>query len=303
MLKIKHYILHITAALTIAVMLCAAGHPAKGAGKHPHLAISLRSALRDTTDTLSKAADTLKAAADSPKAAADSLAVCPDSLTKASDSLSKAAALPGAGTDSLAVAGADSLALADSLGLFPKVQLTPKELKRKIRDSIWAYKDSVIRATPRLLETYLFADSIKNQRMFLWKTNTYFNTQELLPPDTTYNDNFNELPYKKYDVDAIYLGVAGSAMQYTNFFKRDQDKIFPFFAPYMPYTYTPQTEDHHRAHKAIEYRAQSTEYRVQSTELFALLIKLKQSDERVQMTKLYRKKIEHIKHKHFTWQQ
>ena len=207
MLKTKHYILHIAAAFAITIMLCAAGYPAKGAGKYPRLAISLNNTLRDTTDTLSKATDTL--------AVADSLA------------------------DSLAVA--DSLALADSLNLFPTVQLTPKELKRKIKDSIWAYKDSVIRATPRLLETYLFADSIKNQRMFLWKANGYFNTQELLPPDTTYNDNFNELPYKKYDTDAVYLGVAGSAMQYMNYFKRDRDVIFPFFAPYMPYTYTPET--------------------------------------------------------------
>ena len=33
-----------------------------------------------------------------------------------------------------------------------------------------------------------------------------------------------------------------------------------------------------------EYRVQMREYRVQMTELFALLIKLKQSDDRVQVT-------------------
>ena len=106
MLKTRHYILHIAAALAITIMLCAAGYPAKGAGNHSHFEITFKGALRDTTDTLAKAVDSL--------AAADSLAVA-DSL---------------AASDSLAVA--DSLALADSLNLFPTVELTPKELKRKI---------------------------------------------------------------------------------------------------------------------------------------------------------------------------
>ncbi len=162
----------------------------------------------------------LKITSDTLSATADSLSVVPDSLSVVSDSLSVAE---------------------DTTNAFPKVILTPKELKRKIRDSIWAYKDSVIRATPRLLETYIFNDSIKNQRMFLWRTDGWFNNQKQLNPDTTYNDNFNELPYKKNDVDAVYLGVSGSAMMYTNFFKRTESKLFPFFAPYMPYTYTMET--------------------------------------------------------------
>lgn len=162
----------------------------------------------------------LKITSDTLSATADSLSVVSDSLSVVSDSLSVAE---------------------DTTNAFPKVILTPKELKRKIRDSIWAYKDSVIRATPRLLETYIFNDSIKNQRIFLWRTDGWFNNQKQLNPDTTYNDNFNELPYKKNDVDAVYLGVSGSAMMYTNFFKRTESKLFPFFAPYMPYTYTLET--------------------------------------------------------------
>ncbi len=140
-----------------------------------------------------------------------------------------------------ALPATDSLSAADSTSLFETKILSPKELKRKIRDSIWAYKDSVIRATPRFLNTYLFTDSIKNQRMFLWKTDGYFNTPTLLKPDTTYNDNFNELPYKKNDVNAVSLGVSGSAMQYYNYFLREESQLFPFFTPYMPYTYTMET--------------------------------------------------------------
>lgn len=150
--------------------------------------------------------------------------------------------LRAAGEEELALQLPDSLYFSkDTASLFPVHELTPKEIRRKIRDSIWSYKDSVIRATPRLLNTYLFNDSIKNRRMFLWKTDGYFNKQEILKPDTTFNDNFNELPYKKNDVGAVYLGVAGSAMQYFNYFKREESDIFPFFTPYMPYTYTMET--------------------------------------------------------------
>ncbi len=136
----------------------------------------------------------------------------------------------------------DSLAASnDTTNAFPTQILTAKELKRKIKDSIWAYKDSVIRATPRYLNTYMFTDSIKNRRLFSWKTDGYFNKPTLLRPDTTFNDNFNELPYKKNDVNATYLGVSGSAMQYFNFFLREESQLFPFFTPYMPYTYTMET--------------------------------------------------------------
>ncbi|MBR7157111.1 MAG: hypothetical protein IKD16_01805, partial [Bacteroidales bacterium] len=127
--------------------------------------------------------------------------------------------------DSLVAIGQDSLAQIFRDSLFfgvdssaNEVVLTERQIrkaqKRKVRDSIFNYKDSLIRATPRFLNTYIFNDSIKNQRMFLWKTDGYFNKQELLSPDTTFNDNFHELPYQKNDVGATYLGVADSAMQY-----------------------------------------------------------------------------------------
>lgn len=156
--------------------------------------------------------------------------------------LIKIDSLKAAGEDSLALQLSDSLYFPqESASQFPTVKLTKKELKRLARDSIFTYKDSVIRSKPRVLETYLFADSTKNQRMFLWKTDGYFNKPELLTPDTTYNDTFHELPYQKNDVGAIYLGVAGSAMEYYNYFKRDKSGIFPFFTPYKEYTYTMET--------------------------------------------------------------
>ena len=195
-----YYILQTAIVFIIISALCLVNSPAKGAGNLHLLPFRLQDTI--TVADTSVAADTT---------------IVADTTLAATDSLSMAE---------------------DTTNAFPQVVLTPKEIRRKIRDSIWAYKDSIIRATPRLLETYIFNDSIKNQRMFLWKTDGYFNKQQQLSPDTTYNDNFNELPYKKNDVDAVYLGVSGSAMQYLNYFKREHSAIFPFFTPYMPYTYT-----------------------------------------------------------------
>ena len=133
----------------------------------------------------------------------------------------------------------DSLsAPADSVDIFAKPQLSKREMKRAVRDSIWAYKDSLIRATPRLLNTYFFKHEVTNQRMFVWNTDGYFNNPSVINPDTTYNDNFHELPYLKDDAGAVYLGVAGSAMLPFNYFRREEVEIFPVASLYEPYTYS-----------------------------------------------------------------
>ena len=171
-------------------------------------------AFAQNPDSLKKnlpVADTLKAVI------ADTLAVAADSLVEASDSLAVA-------QDSTAI-----------------VILTPKEIKRLQRDSVRAYRDSVIRNTPRILLTYVFDDSTRNQRMFLWNADTYFNKPVSIDPDTTFNDWFIETPDRKNDVGAASLGVSGSAMQYNNWFLRPQQQIFPFFDVYLPYSYTPET--------------------------------------------------------------
>lgn len=127
----------------------------------------------------------------------------------------------------------DSTLVSDSVKV-----LTGKELQKHIRDSIKTYKDSLLRATPRVLRTYLFNDKTVYQRMFLWKTDTYFNNPKLIKPDTLFNDNFEDLPQYRNDVNAVSLGVSGSAMQYFNYFKREEFELFPFLTPYLPYTYT-----------------------------------------------------------------
>ena len=61
----------------------------------------------------------------------------------------------------------DSVRKVDSLSRI-KVY-TPKELRRMKRDSVRKRTDSIIRNTPRVLDTYVFADSIKYTRIFSWK--------------------------------------------------------------------------------------------------------------------------------------
>ncbi|MBR4801677.1 MAG: hypothetical protein IK041_02590, partial [Bacteroidales bacterium] len=133
----------------------------------------------------------------------------------------------------------DSLRKADSISQI-KVY-TPKELRKMKRDSISKHKDSLIRNTPRVLDTYLFADSIKYTRIFSWKHDTYLNNQEILKMDTTFNYHFHDLPFHRDDINAQYLGVSGSAALPYNWFNRQEEELFPFFSPYMTYTYMPES--------------------------------------------------------------
>ena len=112
-----------------------------------------------------------------------------------------AAILFAAGSDAFAQVP-DSLAAAtDSLTMeidtVKAVQYTKKELKRMYRDSVWNYKDSVLRNTPRLLHTYVFDDTTKFKRMFLWNADTWFNKPVSIRPDTTFHDWFIFLKYQR----------------------------------------------------------------------------------------------------------
>lgn len=133
----------------------------------------------------------------------------------------------------------DSIYKADSIASI--IVYSPKELKRMRRDSIRNYKDSVIRSLPRILDTYLFEDSVKYQRIFAWRHNTYDNNQNLIKIDTSYNYHFFDFKYMREDAGAQYLGVSGSAALPFNYFKREKEEIFPFIEPYLTYTYLPNT--------------------------------------------------------------
>ena len=115
--------------------------------------------------------------------------------------------------------------------------------KLEIKDSIRAHKDSVIQATPRILETFAFPDSMQYKRIVTWKHDRDFhNMVELRDQwkDTSFNANFTEYPHLKKDVGATWLGVAGSPVELYNFFKREVNQDAIFFTPYQLWTFTPE---------------------------------------------------------------
>ncbi len=109
------------------------------------------------------------------------------------------------------------------------------------KDSIRAYKDSVRASIPRVLTTFAIPDSMQYKRIILWTHDRDFHNVNLQKYDTTYNNYFYDYPFMKKDVDASYLGVAGSPVQTYNFFKREKEDGAIFYTPYMAYNYTPES--------------------------------------------------------------
>ena len=190
--------------------------------------------------------------------------VIPDSLSVPDSSVVSDSLLL---TDSLAAA--DSLTESDSTAADSVRVLTKRELKRMAKDSVRkvkdAYKDSVamvkqhmadsihhikdsIRSVkdsirwskPRVLETIFLPDSLYYDRIISWTTGTGVNEYRHADMDTTFNDWYTEYPFYKEDIDAVYLGTVGSAVQNVNFFKRREFDIFKAYAPYITYSHTPE---------------------------------------------------------------
>ena len=116
-----------------------------------------------------------------------------------------------------------------------------RKIERK--DSIKAYRDSVIGATPRILNTYAFPDSMHYKRIVTWKHERHFHDIENLrdqSTDSSFNYNFHDYPFYKKDVNATWLGVVGSPVQLYDFFKRQDVENAIFYSPYQFYSYTPE---------------------------------------------------------------
>ena len=116
-----------------------------------------------------------------------------------------------------------------------------RKIERK--DSIKAYRDSVIEATPRILSTYAFPDSMHYKRIVTWKHERHFHDIEDLrdqSADSSFNYNFHDYPFYKKDVNATWLGVVGSPVQLYDFFKREDIENAIFYSPYQLYSYTPE---------------------------------------------------------------
>ena len=113
--------------------------------------------------------------------------------------------------------------------------------KMEVKDSIKAAKDSVIAATPRILETFAIPDSMHYKRIITWKEDRHFHDVNLQKFDTTYNYHFNEYPYYGKDINTTWLGVSGSPEQTYNYFKRADTDNAIFYTALQRYSYSPET--------------------------------------------------------------
>lgn len=110
--------------------------------------------------------------------------------------------------------------------------------KMEIKDSLKAAKDSIIAATPRILETFAIPDSMQYKQIITWKRDINFPDVDLQPHDTSYNGAYYDYPIFKNDLNATWLGVSGSPAQYYNFFKRTEEDGAIFYSPYRMWGYT-----------------------------------------------------------------
>lgn len=103
-----------------------------------------------------------------------------------------------------------------------------------------AIRDSIIENTPRILETYVFKDSMRYQRLVKWTHERDFHAVSLLSnEDTTYNYRFYDYPFQRQDVNATWLGVAGSPVQQYDFSKRKSHEGVAFYEALESWSYAP----------------------------------------------------------------
>ena len=179
-------------------------------------------------DTVPKGGDSLNTA--------DSTVMLPDSTALLPDSLSS-------GIDTTGMA--DSTASSDTASGTKEYE--PWELRemardsaRRVRDSLKGIRDSIRWSKPRVLETGFVPDSLYYKRILSWNTGPYINEYRHMHMDTTFNDWFTEYPFYKEDLDAVYLGTVGSAVQNVNFFRRRELDRFKAYAPYITYSHVPE---------------------------------------------------------------
>ncbi len=115
----------------------------------------------------------------------------------------------------------------------------------KVREERQNIRDSLIETTPRILETYALPDSLYYKRIVAWTRDPDFGKISAYVPDTTYNYHFHDYPFHRQDVNASWLGVAGSPVQYYNWFLRRSDEGVEFYDAQESWSYSHRTLPHY----------------------------------------------------------
>ncbi len=120
------------------------------------------------------------------------------------------------------------------------LQIKIAEVNAKVahKDSVKFVKDSIMQATPRILETYAVPDSMQYKRMIVWQHDRTFNDVNLQKMDTSYNFHFHDTPPLQKDIATTDLGISGSASQAFNYFRRETMPNAFFYDSYADYSYT-----------------------------------------------------------------
>lgn len=130
-----------------------------------------------------------------------------------------------------------------------KYDYEQKELVKKhvadsiqvIKDSIKTRKDSIREYTPRILETFAVPDTMQYKRIIQWTHEREFHRMDVSEPDTSYNYHYHDYPFYRKDVNATWLGVPGSALQYYDWFNRTSENGVSFYNPYESWSYSAKT--------------------------------------------------------------
>lgn len=109
------------------------------------------------------------------------------------------------------------------------------------KDSIKMVRDSILENTPRILETFAIPDSLQYKRIVKWTHEQEFHKVNISPVDTGFNYRFYDYPFLRKDVNATWLGVAGSPVQYYNFFNRKSKEKVSFYEAQESWSYSPET--------------------------------------------------------------
>ena len=210
--------------------------------------VIVRDSLQRSSDSLKISADTLRARRLDSLARIDFEHAISDSLDwRMIDSIYVA--------DSTAVAKEKFLQWYNSLSRkerrkYDMEQALPKKLAemdslQKIKEEKQAERDSVTEYTPRILETAFLTDTMQYKRIIHWTVDDDFHRLNVSIPDTSYNYHYNDYPFLRRDVNASWLGVPGSPLQYYNYFNRASDEGIEFYNAQEAWSFSPRTLPHY----------------------------------------------------------
>lgn len=126
-----------------------------------------------------------------------------------------------------------------------KIKMARADSLAKVKERNKEIRDSIVESTPRILESYFLPDSMHYKRTIVWTTDPRFHKMDVSIPDSGYNYHFNDYRFRREDVNATWLGVAGSPVQYYDYFKRGSKEDVEFYTAQEAWSYSSATLPHY----------------------------------------------------------